>query len=718
VPYAIKYFLRQNYANKELIIVDDGTDAIGDLIPAEASLRYYRLEKKITLGEKLNMACGYAKGEIIANWDDDDWYDPNRLSYQINALKNESADVCGINHLLYLNLSNKNAYRYTYPADQRPWLLGSSLCYTKSLWSNNPFAPINVGMDALFVWATPPNRVKALSDPKIAVHMIHEENVSPKKTDGSWWTTYPRKEIEDIMKADWNNYSNGAFITPTIPVKSPEINTHSQTDPKKSIKNIYACTVHENEDCIIDLVRNLHYLDPTSTIILYNGGNNPKLLSNVFPYDHFGAKIYQDPIPLQYGYLHTFGLKVMQYALENYSFDTLTIVDSDQLAINPGYTPFIGGFLSSKSNIGMLSNKPERITSDNTDVWTALQAFKEYDLWKPLLKYFPDGESKFVHWSFWPSTVFTSDAIRDLIKLFKENRLLQEIMKETKIWATEEIVFPTLVKLLGYEIALNPCCPDYVSYRKSFTLQDMQIAEKIPNAFWMHPIIRKYDDSLRKHVRQKSNHYINTNNKLKESQTADWFMVLPLLETINKIEGWLADKEADLLIATTIKACLHLPSPHHIVEIGSYHGKSTVVLGSVVEAYFPEAKVYAIDPHEGVVGAMDQGLEHVPPTLEKFKNNIEKAGLTNIVTLIQDYSYHVSWEDPITFLFIDGLHDYPNVARDFWKFSPYVATGGYIAFHDYAYYYPGVQAFVDEILLTGQYKKICLSESLMVVQKA
>src|SRR5690554_2262862 len=185
VPFAIKYFLRQNYVNKELIVVDDRTDSIEDLIPVEASVRYYRLGEKITLGENLNLACGCAKGQIIANWDDDDWYNPYRLTYQINALQNENADLCGINRLLYLNLSNKNAYQYTYPDDQRPWLLGSSLCYTKSLWTNNPFASINVGMDALFVWGTPPNRVKALSDIKIAVHMIHEDNVSPKRIDGN-----------------------------------------------------------------------------------------------------------------------------------------------------------------------------------------------------------------------------------------------------------------------------------------------------------------------------------------------------------------------------------------------------------------------------------------------------------------------------------------------------------------------------------------------------
>ncbi|MGE5301393.1 MAG: glycosyltransferase family 2 protein [Acidobacteriota bacterium] len=65
VPLAMKYFLRQHYESKEPIIVDDGTDAIGDLIPADDRIRYIRLDKKRTIGAKRNPACEQARGEII-----------------------------------------------------------------------------------------------------------------------------------------------------------------------------------------------------------------------------------------------------------------------------------------------------------------------------------------------------------------------------------------------------------------------------------------------------------------------------------------------------------------------------------------------------------------------------------------------------------------------------------------------------------------------------
>jgi predicted O-methyltransferase YrrM len=234
----------------------------------------------------------------------------------------------------------------------------------------------------------------------------------------------------------------------------------------------------------------------------------------------------------------------------------------------------------------------------------------------------------------------------------------------------------------------------------------------------MHPIERKYEHELRKNLRQRFNHYIlNNSKKTINNSSTTMLTTFSLIEKIKNIEGWLSDKEADLLIAITMKACKELPSPQYILEIGSYQGKSTVLLGSVIVEYFANAKVYAIDPHEGTVGAVDQGIHSTAPTLEMFNKNIANAGLSGVVEMIKDYSYNVKWEKPISLLFIDGLHDYPNVARDFWHFSKWVSPGGYVAFHDYSDYYPGVQAFVNELLESGTYRKINTAESLAVVQK-
>jgi len=739
VTHAIRYFQRQEYGNKELIILDDGTDNVQDLIPEAENIRYFRLDKKLNLGAKLNLACSYAKGDIIANWDDDDWYAERRLQYQVDALIGEQIDVCGINNLLYYDLRNKLAYRYVYPVNQRIWLLGSSLCYTRELWNRNRFAEINVGMDGLFVWGTPPDRVKALADATISVHMIHENNISPKKVEDGWWHKFPVSEIEEIISTDWPFYNNGAtpvrppgtpvkpIVTPPVTPVKPIVTPPVRPPRNGPFTNVFACLVHEGLDCIIDLVRNLHYQDPSSIILLYNGGEDRALLSSDVPFARYGAVVHPDPVPVQHGYLHPFALKCMEFALQNYAFDTLTIVDSDQLCIRPGYTACLERFFDASPGIGMLSSMPARVTADNRTVYTAIQAFKEYELWRPFISSFPQGEQKFVHWTFWPSTVFSKDACRDLTKIFRENGQLQQIMQQTKIWATEEIILPTLVRLMGYEIAGNPCSYDFVKYKQKYSLPEINQALDRPNAYWVHPIERKYEEPLRQHVRKRFAQYAagkkeGTENGWpqhppEETSCPDLFRPLSLINSIKKIEGWLDDREADLLIAITIKTCKSSFPVENIVEIGSYHGKSTVLLGSTVKEFAPQAKVYAIDPHDGILGAIDQGINRFPPSFEMLKRNIDAAGISALVEIIRDRSFNVKWQKPIALLLIDGLHDYPSVAKDFWHFSDWVAPGGYVCFHDYAEYYPGVKVFVDELLAADRYREIAGAGSLIIIQK-
>ncbi len=486
-------------------------------------------------------------------------------------------------------------------------------------------------------------------------------------------------------------------------------------------RNIFACLVHEQPECVIDLVRNLHHLDPTSQILLYNGGSNHQLLNHGFPFGQYSALAHPQPRLLRWGRLHDFALDCMRFALDNFAFDTLTIVDSDQLATRPGYSAYLGSFLAPHPRVGMLGNAPTRQPS-STQVGPAVAALREVDLWRPWLRRFPAGEEKFVHWTFWPSTVFTADAARDLVQIFATDTQLQTIMRRTRIWATEEVILPTLVALLGYEIAANPCSYEYVRYRAPYSLSQIGVALAHPDVFWLHPIARRYDDPLRRHVRTYHDQYASLSNAggamtTTDRQTAPLLLTVPILTRMKQVEGWLEEDEADLLIAATTGALTGQPDKGAVVEIGSYCGRSTVVLGSVVKTLHPTGQVYAIDPHDGKVGALDQGLSVGRPTLEKFTRNIAAAGLNEIVQPIQQYSYEVVWDQPISLLLIDGLHDYANVARDFHHFERWVLPGGYIAFHDYASYYPGVQSFVNEVLATGHYRQVALVRSMIVVEK-
>jgi Methyltransferase domain/Glycosyl transferase family 2 len=192
-----------------------------------------------------------------------------------------------------------------------------------------------------------------------------------------------------------------------------------------------------------------------------------------------------------------------------------------------------------------------------------------------------------------------------------------------------------------------------------------------------------------------------------------------ILARMRRVEGWLRDDEAELLIRVTRLALKEQATPT-VVEIGSYCGKSTLVLAAAAKSTCSVARVYAIDPHEGDVGAADSaaGVTSHTPTFESFSANISAAGLTDVVEPIRRRSLDVSWKGPIALLFIDGLHDYFSVSRDFAHFERWLPTGAYVAFHDCDNSYPGVQACVEEIVALGHYREAWRAQSLVVLQKS
>ena len=62
------------------------------------------------------------------------------------------------------------------------------------------------------------------------------------------------------------------------------------------------------------------------------------------------------------------------------------------------------------------------------------------------------------------------------------------------------------------------------------------------------------------------------------------------------------------------------------------------------------------------------------------------------------------WDAPILFILIDGLHDYAGTFARLCAFRAWIVPGGYVAFHDYADYWPGVRTFVNELLTRGEFR--------------
>jgi glycosyltransferase involved in cell wall biosynthesis len=101
---AISNILNQDYPMDKLewIIVDDGTDKIGDLVSHLPFVKYISVDK-MPLGKKRNFMhqqCTFQNDDdIIVYIDDDDYYPPQRVSHAVSRLVSSSALCAGSSEL-------------------------------------------------------------------------------------------------------------------------------------------------------------------------------------------------------------------------------------------------------------------------------------------------------------------------------------------------------------------------------------------------------------------------------------------------------------------------------------------------------------------------------------------------------------------------------------------------------------------------------------------
>ena len=153
-----------------------------------------------------------------------------------------------------------------------------------------------------------------------------------------------------------------------------------------------------------------------------------------------------------------------------------------------------------------------------------------------------------------------------------------------------------------------------------------------------------------------------------------------------------------------------------IVEIGSYHGRSTVALayGSRSNANIP---VIAIDPHQEFEGEL--GAKMSPRDRAAFFRNNLRSKITDVVSLINLPSQLVvnCWKQPIGLLWIDGDHSYEMVKQDFEKWSPFVVEGGIIALHDSTHEELGPYIVVKQALSSAEYENVEVVDRITILRK-
>jgi predicted O-methyltransferase YrrM len=168
------------------------------------------------------------------------------------------------------------------------------------------------------------------------------------------------------------------------------------------------------------------------------------------------------------------------------------------------------------------------------------------------------------------------------------------------------------------------------------------------------------------------------------------------------VAGFLTEPEGRFLGMAA--ACT--PASGDIVEIGSFKGKSTVMLAKIAKHYGMNP-IAAIDPHN-----FNNPQLHVHRTspgatsFDEFLKNLAEAGVADLVAPHRQYSTKVasSWNRPIRLLWIDGDHSYKGAKEDFDGFFGHLQPGGIVAFHDALHQDPGpIRVFVEDILRSDRF---------------
>jgi glycosyltransferase involved in cell wall biosynthesis len=103
-PTIVKCFDNQTYPKDrmEWIIVDDGTDAIEDIVKDHPLVKYFKYDEKMPLGKKRNIMHKKACGSIIVYMDDDDYYPPERVSHAVEMLIKNPEALCAGSSEMYI----------------------------------------------------------------------------------------------------------------------------------------------------------------------------------------------------------------------------------------------------------------------------------------------------------------------------------------------------------------------------------------------------------------------------------------------------------------------------------------------------------------------------------------------------------------------------------------------------------------------------------------
>lgn len=198
--------------------------------------------------------------------------------------------------------------------------------------------------------------------------------------------------------------------------------------------------------------------------------------------------------------------------------------------------------------------------------------------------------------------------------------------------------------------------------------------------------------------------------------------MIEIVQLMEHIDGWFTSQAGAALYTSALLA----PTNLDMVEIGSFKGRSTVLIGFAIKVGSKTGKLYAVDPHLGSEEHQQGGTfaHHMPEsgsTYDEFLRNIKSCELHEIVVPLRSKSVEAArrWSGAhIGLLFIDGDHSIEGCEGDFLAWDPFLTKGGIILLHDVGPDFPGPAYVVDKYLKdSSRYKILFQVDSLLVALK-
>jgi predicted O-methyltransferase YrrM len=192
------------------------------------------------------------------------------------------------------------------------------------------------------------------------------------------------------------------------------------------------------------------------------------------------------------------------------------------------------------------------------------------------------------------------------------------------------------------------------------------------------------------------------------------------------IPGWMLEEESVALA----EACYNLPDDAVILEIGSFVGKSAVLLAGARKLR-GSGKVHCVDPFDA------SGDDFSVPFYQRvarrrqisllawFHENMRRCEVSDWVTAYKGGALDIAptWNTPLDLLFLDGDQSPEGARATYEAYAPFLKPGGVIALHntaprDYDPGHDGNRRVVLETIREPEYVEIRQVQGITFAHKA